>query len=173
MPDDGIGGRPSELANFMPWFYTIVIGLIGLYVVLCNPNNIVYNPDDAPEESQVRTFGRFQTYPGQSAALQILGTFIAAVGAVAHLLDIRIRRTGSIPTGVLIAAVIGPILIIVGQLIQGLADNPLALVVLGVMCGFATLVWILAGVRFVLIKWVYPCLKRVYSWLKSRLKSSG
>ena len=173
MPDDGNGDQSPKLVHFLPWFYTIVIGLIGLYVVLFNPNNIVYNQDDEIGEAQVRTFGRFQTYPGQSAALQIMGTFIAAVGAVAHLLDIRIRRTGSIPTGVLIAAVIGPMLVVTGQVIQGLADNPLALVVLGVMCGCATLIWILAGAVGAAIKWVYPWLKRVYSWLKSRLKSGG
>lgn len=171
MPDDGKGSQKPKLASFMPWFYTVVIVLGGLYLVLWNPENIVYNPDNVPEEAAARTLGWFPTYPGQSAALQIVGTFIAAVGAVAHLLDMRIRGNVSIPLGVLTAAVIGPILIIVGQVIQGVKDNPLVLVVLVVMSAFVILTWILAWVGGVVIKWVYPWLKRVYSRLKSRLKS--
>lgn len=171
MAGDNNGSRLSEAVRFWRWFYTIVIGLLGLYVVLVNPDNIVYNPDSAPEEAQVRTFGGFQAYPGQSAALQIVGTFIAAVGAAAPLIDIRIQRPGSVPLGVLIAAVIGPSLVIAGQVIQGIEDNPLVLVVLGVMSIFVILTWILATAVGATIKWVWPWLKRVYSWLKSRLKS--
>lgn len=95
MSADGNGGQKPKLANFMRWFYTVVIVVAGLGLVLFNPNNIVYNPDDALEEAEVGSIGWFPTYPGQSAALQILGTFIAAVGAVAPLLDI-LRRTGSV-----------------------------------------------------------------------------
>ena len=165
MSADGNGDRKPKLANFMRWFYTVIIVVAGLGLVLFNPNNIVYNPDDALEEAEVGSIGWFPTYPGQSAALQILGTFIAAVGAVAPLLDI-LRRTGSVPVGVLAAAVIGPTLIIAGQVIQGMKDNPLVLVVLGVMSAFVILTWILAWVWDFAIKWGWP-------WLKSRFKSSG
>ena len=170
MPADGNGDQKPKLANFWPWFYTVIIVLFGLYVVLSNPDNIVYNPDDAPDEAEVSTFGWFQSYPGQSAALQILGTFIAAVGVVAHLLDMRIRGTGSVPLGVSIAAVVGPTLIIGGQVIQGMKDNPLVLVVLGVMSVSVILTWILAAAVGAVIKWVCPWLKRVYLRLKSWLK---
>ena len=167
------GGRKPKLANFMRWFYTVIIVVAGLCLVLFNPDNIVYNPDDALEEAEVGSIGWFPTYPGQSAALQILGTFIAAVGAVVPLLDTRIRGAVSIPLGVLIAAVIGPTLIIAGQVIQGMKDNPLVLVVLVAMSAFVILTWILAWVGDFAIKWVWPWLKRIYSWLKSRFKSSG
>ena len=173
MPDGGNGGQTPKLAHFMPWFYTVVIVVAGLCLVLFNPDNIVYNPDDAIEEAEVRTLGWFQIYPGQSIALQILGTFIAAMGALAHLLDIRLRGNGSVPLGVAIAAVIGPMLIIFGQIIQGIEDNPLVLVVLGGMWVSFILTWILATAALAVIKWVYPWLKRVYSWLKSRIKSGG
>lgn len=173
MPAEGNGDQTHKPARFMPWFYTVVIVLAGLYLVLCNPENIVYNPDDAIEEAEVRTLGWFQTYPGQSIALQILGTFIAAMGALAHLLDIRLRGNGSVPIGVAIAAVIGPMLIIFGQIIQGIEDNPLVLVVLGGMWVSFILTWILATAARAVIKWVCPWLKRVYSWLKSRIKSGG
>lgn len=116
MATDNNGDRLTKALRFWPWYYTIVIGMIGLYVVLFNPDNIVYNPDDALEESEVGSLGWFPTYPGQSAALQILGTFIAALGGVAPLIDI-LRRTGSVPLGVLTAAVVGPTLIIAGQVI--------------------------------------------------------
>lgn len=148
------------------WLYIGAVVLAALGLVLFNPGNVF-------GESEAVIAGVFPTYPGQSAALQILGTFIAAVGAVAHLLDIRFRGNGSVPLGVAIAAVIGPMLIISGQIIQGMKDNPLVLVVLGVMSVSVILIWILAAVALAVIKWVYPWLKRVYSWLKSRLKSGG
>lgn len=170
MPDDGNGDQKPKLANFLPWFYTVVIVLFGLYVVLSNPDNIVYNP---VEEAEVRASGWFQPYPGQSAALQILGTFIAAMGALAPLIDMRIRGTGSVPLGVLIAAVVGPTLVISGQVIQGMNDNPLVLVVLGVMSVSVMLTWVLAAAVSAVKRWVCPWLKRVYLWLKSRLKSGG
>lgn len=174
MPADGNSDQEPKLPNFLPWFYTVVIVLFGLYVVLSNPDNIVYNPDpdNAIEETEVRTFGRL-TYPGQSAALQILGTFIAAMGALVHLLDMRIRGTGSVPLGVSIAAVVGPTLVIGGQVIQGMNDNPLVLVVLGVMWVSVILIWVLAAAVGAVKRWVWPWLKRVYLWLKSRLKSGG
>ena len=173
MSDDGNGGQKPKPANFMRWFYTVVIVVAGLCLVLFNPDNIVYNPDDALEEVDVGSLGWFPTYPGQSAALQILGTFIAAVGAVVPLLDTRIRGIVSIPLGVLIAAVIGPILIIAGQVIQGMKDNPLVLVVVVAMSAFVILIWILAAAVDAVRKWGFPWLQRVYSWLKSRFKSGG
>ena len=178
MPDDGNCDQKSKLANFLPWFYTVVIVLFGLYVVLSNPDNIVYNPDNpipdnTIEEAEARQIGGFQTYPGQSAALQILGTFIAAMGALAPLIDMRIRGTSSVPLGVLIAAVVGPTLVISGQVIQGMNDNPLVLVVIGVMSVSVMLTWVLAAAVGAVKRWVWPWLKRVYLWLKSRLKSGG
>lgn len=172
MPADGNSDQEPKLPNFLPWFYTVVIVLFGLYLVVANPDDIVYNPGNINEETEVRTEGIW-TYPGQSAALQILGTFIAAMGALAPLIDMRIRGTGSVPLGVLVAAVIGPTLVIAGQVIQGMNDNPLVLVVLGVMWVSVILIWILAAAVGAVKRWIWPWLKRVYLWLKSRLLSGG
>ena len=57
MPDDGNGGQTSKLVRFWPWYYTIVIVLIVLYVVLVNPGDIF-------GDGKGVSLGWFQIYRG-------------------------------------------------------------------------------------------------------------
>ena len=156
MPDDGNGGRKPKLVRFWPWYYTIVIVLIVLYVVLVNPGDIF-------GDGQGVSLGWFQIYPGQSTALQLLGTFIAAVGIMASLIERRL--TGKVPLALSIPAMAGAWVVMAGLAIQDIPESYVAPAVLGALLVFIATIWMLAA--------AWAGLKWFYSWLKSRRKPGG
>ena len=158
MPDDGNGDWLPKLVRFWPWFYTVAIVLMVLYWVLDNPGN-------AFGDGRNINLGwfRFQIYPGQSTALQLLGTFIAAMGVMASLVERRL--TGYVPLALSIPAMFGAGVVMVGLVIQGISENYLILFVLGLLLVFLIPIWILVA--------ALAGLKRAYSWLRSRRKPGG
>ena len=158
MAAGGNGGQTPKLVRFWPWFYTIAIVVIVLSVVLFNPGNTF-------RDGQVIPLGwlRFQIYPGQSTALQLMGTFIAAIGVMASLIERRL--TGKVPPALSIPAMVGALVVMIGLAIQDLPENYVAPAVLGALLVFIATIWLLAA--------AWAGLKWFYSWLKSRRKSGG
>lgn len=128
-------------------FYTSVIVVAVLVIVLVNPG-------DALGESQtIACLGFcFPTYPGQSALLQFLGTFIVALSVMPSLFN------SSIPRLVPITATVGSAVVMIGQVIQGINEISLAPAFLVVIVVYVVPVWILAA---------------TWAWLKSRRESGG
>lgn len=153
MPADGNGDWLPKPALLGLWFYTGCIVLAMLYLALFNPGNTF-------GESQVIILGWLQKYPGQSTALQLLGTFVVTMGIMPYLLERRL--IGSLPIVVRITALAGASVTMAGLVIQDIPDSYLAPIVLGALAVSVVPVWILAA--------AWPRLKRVYSWLKSRRK---
>ena len=154
MPDDRGNGDwlPKPLRLFL-WISTSVVVLLLLGLVLFNPGN-------ALGSDRIVTFGWFQTYPGQSSALQLLGTFIAAMGAMASLIERRL--TGKVPLALSIPAIAGAGAVITGLAVQDIPDSYLASAVLGALWVSVAPIWILAAAWAV---------KTWFSeWLKSRRK---
>ena len=104
----------SPKARFGLWLYTGAFVLILLYMALVNP-------DDALGESQTITWlgFPFSTYPGQSALLQFLGTFIVAMGVMPSLFN------SSIPRFVPITATVGSAVVMIGQAIESIEEASL------------------------------------------------
>lgn len=137
----------SDGARFGLWLYTGVIVLILLYMVL-------FNPGGALGESQTITWlgFSFSTYPGQSALLQFLGTFIVSMSVMPSLFN------SAKPRFVPIVALVGSAVIMIGQAIQGIDEIPLVPAFLVAIVVYVVPVWILvAG----------------WAWLKSRRESDG
>ena len=142
----------SPNARFGLWFYTGVIVLILLYMVLVNPGG-------ALGKSQTITWlgVSFSTYPGQSAILQFLGTFIVSMSVMPSLFN------SSIPRSVPITATVGSAVVMTGQVIQGIDEIPLVPAFLAVIVVYVVPVWILVA------GWAW--ISRAWAWLKSRRKS--
>ena len=155
MPDAGGNGDwlPKGVLIGL-WFYTGGIVLTLLYLVLFNPGNVL-------GESQAIILGRIVKYPGQSTALQLLGTFVVTMGIMPYLLERRL--SSALPRIVRITALSGASITMAGLVIQDLPENYLALAVLGALLVYVAPIWIVAA--------AWPRLKRVYAWLKSRRKS--
>lgn len=137
----------SDAARFGLWLYTGVIVVAVLYMVLFNPGN-------AFGESEAIIAGGFQKYPGQSTTLQLLGTFIVALGVMSYLFERGLN--GSALPAVQITAVTGAWVIIAGLAIQDIPDSHLAPAVLGVLVFYIAPVWIAT---------------EAWAWIKSRRKS--
>ena len=156
MPDDGNGDQKPKLAHFMPWFYTVVVILMVIYWALVNPDNVFGNGRNIN-----LAWFQFQIYPGQATALQLLGTFIAAMGVMVSLVERRL--TNYVPLALSIPAMFGAVVVMVGLVIQGIEENYLILFVLGLLLVCLIPIWIMVA--------ALAGLKRAYSWLKSRTKS--
>ena len=144
----------SPKACFGLGLYTGTIVLILLYMVL-------FNPGGALGESRTIAFLGFcfPTYPGQSALLQFLGTFIVATSVMPSLFN------SSIPRSVPIIALVGSAVVMIGQAIQGIDEIPLVPAFLVAIVFYVVPVWILVA------GWAW--ISRACSWIKSRFKSSG
>ena len=152
--DDKGNGLPTWV-RIAIWFYTGVVILSGLYLALFNPNNLL-------GEGEIFTWGwfNFQTYPGQPTIVQFVGTFIAAMGVMLSLSERR--PTGGVPRIVSGFAIVGAAVVMTGQLLQSVGENPLALIIIGVLLSYVAPIWILVG-AWIVAKWAY-------SWLKSRIR---
>lgn len=156
MPANDNGSQLPALVRYGLWIYTVVIVLSVLYLVLSNPGNFL------GEGNTYILWGfRFQTYPGQSTIVGFLGTFIVAMGVMVSLIERRL--TGSVHPFVSIPAMAGAIVIMTGQVIQGIEEGSLILVVVGLLLALVVPFWIPVAV------WVGT--KRAYSLLKSRVRS--
>lgn len=152
----------SPKACFGLWLYTGAFVLILLYMVL-------FNPDDSLGKSRTITWLGFplSTYPVQSALLQFLGTFIVSLNVMPSLFN------SSMPRCVPIITLVGSAVVMIGQAIESIEEAsllpdmapamvPAFLVVIGF---YVVPVWI------VVAGWAR--ISRAFSWLKSRIKSSG
>ena len=146
----------SDGARLGLWLYTGAVVLILLYMVLDNPGNAFGNGRNI-------NLGwlQFQIYPGQATALQLFGTFIAAMGVMVSLVERRL--TNYVPLVLSIPAMFGAVVVMVGLVIQGIAENYLILFVLGLLLVCLIPIWIMVA--------ALAGLKRAYAWLKSRIKS--
>lgn len=146
------GKRPFSTERFWGWLYTIILVAFSLYW-------IVYNPDQVFGVSKTATlvWFTFQTYPGQSSALQFTGTFIVAMGVIATLT----RRRGT--DYVALSATAGAIVIMAGQAVQITQENPLVLTIVFVLVVYVIFTWLLIGA------WLGAM--QAYSWLKRRIRS--
>ncbi len=142
----------STKACFGLGLYTGTIVLILLYMVL-------FNPGGALGESRTIPFLGFcfPTYPGQSALLQFLGTFIVATSVMPSLFN------SSIPRSVPIIALVGSAVVMIGQAIQGIDEIPLVPAFLVAIVFYVVPVWILVA------GWAW--ISRAWALLKSRIKS--
>lgn len=134
-----------DAVRFGLWLYTGVIVVAVLVIVL-------FNPGGALGESQTITWLGFSTYPGQSALLQFLGTFIVSIGIMPSLFN------SSAPRFVPITATVGSAVVMMGQVIQGIDEISLVPAFLVVIVVYVVPAWILAA---------------TWAWLKSRRKSDG
>ena len=142
----------SPKALFGPWLYTGVIVVAVLVIVLVNPGNAL------GESRTIACLGFcFPTYPGQSALLQFLGTFIVAISVMPSLFN------SSIPRSVPITATVGSAVVMTGQVIQGIDEISLVPAFLAVIVVYVVPVWILVAGRV----WI----SRAWALLKSRRKS--
>ena len=139
----------SDVARFGLWIYTGTIVLAVLYIVL-------FNPGDTFGDVQTTTSGWLQTYPGQSAALQLLGTFIAAIGAMGSLVERRL--TDKVPIFISIPGMAGAWVVMAGLAIQDVTESSVAPAVLGVLLFYIAPAWILS---------------MAWAWLKSCCKPGG
>lgn len=156
----------SARARFVLWLYTGTFVLAMLYMVL-------FNPDDALGKSQTITWLGISvsTYPGQSAIVQFLGTFIAAMSVMPSLF--KRRQNGSADRSVPIIATVGSAVIMIGQVLESIEEAPflpdmappLVPAFLVVIVFYVAPIWILAE--------LWPALKRFYAWLQCRRKSGG
>ncbi len=125
----------SAKARFGLWLYTGTIVVIVLYIAL-------FNPDDALGKSQTVTWlgFRFSTYPGQSAIVQFLGTFIVAMSIMPYLFERRLN--GSTPRLVPITATVGSAVVMIGQVIEGIDEISLVPAFFVVILFYVLPVWI-------------------------------
>ena len=158
MPDDGNGDQKPNQLRVWGWLWAVAVALIMLVLVVANPG-------DAFGKSQPITWLGFQfpTYPGQPAALQLLGTFIAAISAMMHLTERRLTDVLKFLASRLV--LFGALVIMAGQTLQGIREEFSVPAILVVLLTYFLLIWLLVtGLIGV---------SRLYSWLKSRFKSSG
>ena len=142
----------SPKACFGLGLYTGTIVLILLCMVLFNPGNAL------GESRTITWLGfHFSTYPGQSAILQFLGTFIVAMSIMPSLFN------SSIPRFVPLIALVGSAIVMIGQAIQGIDEIPLVPALLVAIVFYVVPVWILVAGRV----WI----SRAWALLKSRIKS--
>ena len=158
MPADGNGDQKPNQLRVWGWLWAIVLALSMLYLVVANPGN-------AFGESEIVTWlgFRFPTYPGQPAALQFLGTFIAAISAMMHLTERRL--TGIL--GFLASSLVlfGALVIMAGQGLQGIHEESSVPDILVVLLIYFVLIWLLVA--------TLVGVSRLYSWIKSLLKFDG
>lgn len=155
IPVDANGDSLPAWVRLLLWSYTLVIILSGLYLTLFNPGNLL-------GEGKNFDWGwfNFQTYPGQSNAVQFLGTFIAAMGVMLSLSERRL--TGNVPRLLSVFAIAGASVVMTGQVLQSIEENPLLLVVIAVLLIYVAPIWILVG-AWIVAKWAY-------SWVKPRIR---
>ena len=165
MPDNGNGNQTTNLLRVWGWFWAVVVALIMTGLV-------AFNPDNAFGESECTSWlgFRFSTYPGQPAALQFLGTFIAAISAMMHLIERR--RAGSFQIPTLILALVGALVIMAGQVLQGIREGFSVPAISVVLLTYSVLIWLLVT-ALIGVNRLYPWINRLYSWLKSRRESDG
>ncbi len=136
IPVDEKGSNLTPLHIFA-WLFTAVIVLSVVYYVLVDPYN------DLGEGKPLGALGRFglQTYPGQSDALQFLGTFIGAMGVIMTLIERR--ATGYVPRLISIPAFAGLLVVMLGQMIPLIDhDNSFLLAVVGIPLIYVALIWL-------------------------------
>lgn len=155
MPADDNGNGLPAWVRFALWSYTGLVILSGLYLTLFNPGNLLGGGETSTWE-----WFNFQTYPGQSTIVQFVGTFIAAMGVMLSLSERR--PTGDIPRIVSGFAIVGASVVMTGQLLQSVEENPLAMLVIGVLLIYVAPIWILVG-AWIVAKWAY-------AWVKSRIR---
>jgi len=165
MPDDGNGDQKPNQLRVWGWLWAVAVALIMLGLVVINPGN-------AFGESRPITWLGFQfsTYPGQPAALQFLGTFIAAISAMMHLTERRL--TGILWFLASSLVLLGALVIMVGQALQGIHEGSSVPAILVVLLIYFVLIWLLVA-ALIGIGRLYPRINRLYSWLKSRRESDG
>lgn len=158
MPDDGNDNQTPLQLRVWGWILAVAIALIMLVLVVANPG-------EAFGEREITTWPGFPvpTYLGQSAALQLLGTLIAAIGTMMHLTERR--RAGSFQIPALILVLVGALAIMAGQALQGIREGFSVPVILVVLLTYFALIALLVTALI--------GINRLYSWLKSRFKSSG
>lgn len=149
MADGGNGDWLPKPVRLVVWFYIGAVLLSALGLVLFNPGNVF-------GESEAIIVGWFQKYPGQSNALQILGTFIVTMGVMPYLFERRLN--GSVPRAVRSTALAGAWVVMAGLAIQDIPESYLAPAVLGALSVSVVPVLILSA---------------AWAWLKSRRKSGG
>ena len=147
MPDNGNGDWLPKPVRLVVWLYIGTVVLAALGLVLFNPGNVF-------GESEAVIVGWFQKYPGQSTALQIMGTFIVTMGVMPYLFERRL--TGNVPRIVRGTALAGAWVVMAGLAIQDIPESYLAPAVLGALS--ASVVPVLT-------------LSAAWAWLKSRRKS--
>ena len=156
MPDDGNGDWLPKPVRIWGWLSTVAIALLMLYLVVVNPGNTF-----GESEAILWQGVWLQIYPGQPAALQFLGTLIAAMSAMMHLTERRL--TGFLWLLASILVLVGALVIMAGQVLQGIYEKSLVPGILFVLLTYFVLIWLTAAAWAVKI--------RVSSWLKSRRKS--
>lgn len=153
MSDDGNGDQTPNQLRVWGWVWAIAVAFIMLGLV-------VVNPGDAFGKSQPITWLgiRFSTYPGQPAALQLLGTLIAAMSAMIRLTERRL--TGFL--GFLASSLVplGALVIMIGQWLQGIHEESSVPEILVVLLTYFVLIWLLVEALI--------GINRLYSWIKSR-----
>lgn len=158
MPADGNGDQSPKLLRVWGWLWAVAVALIMLGLVGANPGN-------AFGESEIITWlgFRFPTYPGQPAALQFLGTFIAAISAMMHLTERQL--TGLLRFLASSLVLCGAVVIMAGQALQGIHDESAVPAILVVLLTYFVLIGLLVS--------ALGGINRLYSWIMSRLKSDG
>lgn len=158
MPDNGNGDWLPKPVRIVGWLWIVVIVLMMLYLVLFNPGNTF------GESELIPWLGFwFPIYPGQPAALQFLGTFIAAMGAMMHLTERRL--TGFLRILALLLILFGALVMMAGQALQGIREQSSVPTILFVLLTYFVLIWFLVAASV--------GINRLYSWLKSRRQSGG
>ena len=136
IPVDDKGSNLTPLHIFA-WILTAVIILGVVYYVLIDPYN------DLGAVEPLGALGRFglQTYPGQSEAVQFLGTFIGAMGVIMTLIERR--ATGYVPLIISIPAFAGLVVVMLGQMIPLIKhENSFLLAVIGILLTYVALIWL-------------------------------
>lgn len=153
MPDDGNDDQKPNQLRVWGWLWAIAVALIMLYLVVANPGK-------AFGQSEIITWlvFQFQTYPGQPAALQLLGTLIAAMSAMIRLTERQLTGFSEILTSILVP--FGALVIMVGQGLQGIHEKSSVPDILVVLLTYFVLIWLLVAALI--------GINRLYSWIKSR-----
>ena len=153
MPDDGNGDQKPNQLRVWGWIWAIVFALSMLYLVLANPGNAL------GESEPILWLGFwFSTYPGQPAALQFLGTLIAAMSAMIRLTERQLTGFSEILTSILVP--FGALVIMAGQGLQGIHEKSSVPDILVVLLTYFVLIWLLVAALI--------GINRLYSWIKSR-----
>ena len=153
MPSDGNGDQKPNQLLVWGWLWTIVFALSILCLVVTNPGNAF------GESEPILWLGfRLSTYPGQPAALQLLGTLIAAMSAIIRLTERQLTGFSEILTSILVP--FGALVVMAGQGLQGIREKSSVPDILVVLLTYFVLIWLLVAALI--------GINRLYSWIKSR-----